>query len=151
MSKDTSTNVIPAKAGIQKLIKLMTCLLALFAFACRERAHINPEDIVLDDTTIGTALVETTIGGTVACSTCQDAASMLIEVYVVDSPSLAPMLQTPFDKAGAYQVTVKVAAKTKLRIVARVFAPGGIILGEQQVEVPEGEAAVALAVNFAVP
>jgi len=44
-------------------------------------------------------------------------------------------------------VTVKVAAKTKLRIVARVFAPGGIILGEQQVEVPEGEAAVALAVS----
>lgn len=137
----------------KKLRTYALTLLSTYALllACRDRAHISPEDIVLDTATIDFPMVQTLISGTVYCQTCQGAASMLIEVSIPNHPSLEPMVQVPFDQVGAYQVTVKVQAKTVLKIVAHVFAPGGVITDEQMVEVPEGESAVALTVNLKVP
>lgn len=126
--------------------------LLLMLCACRDdRAALGPEDLLLNADTTHPSIVETTISGMVYCGTCPPGTAMILEVRDVRSTATDPLLTQPYPQFGAYQGVLKVPEKTLLAVQARVFAPGGTITDERQVEVPEGNATVSLTVDLDVP
>ncbi|MBI2345571.1 MAG: hypothetical protein HYV03_01495 [Deltaproteobacteria bacterium] len=134
-------------------MNILIAILFVLLGACHGRSYVGPEDILLNaaqENSAPPAIVEATIGGVIQCASCAAGSTMLIELRD-QAAATGPIQVTPYDRVGDYQVTVRVPALTALIVTARVFVPGGTRLAEQAVEVPEGEEAVSLSVNLALP